>query len=671
MNSRGLVLAAAWTVAAWIALPGLSAQELQPDKPPSGAIAPTGATSDVLAEIERAKALITANWRETPLAVALAALAAKSGVNIVLDKGIDARVTRDFKNLPWRDVLNILLHDTECVLKEVSPSLYTVSKPPRVTMTFSKAPLDKAVEAIAKIAGLSIVISPNVSGQVSFSLTNVPWRDALESVVKTAGNFVVVEEANNVIRVIQRSDLQTQLEVRAIPLKFLRPPSYYRPMIETKYHRGALPDIKDAVAEFGLLKALKSLLSKDSRGAALGTIDYDLGTHTVIVKDTKPVLEEIEKMIRKLDVAPDQVLIEVRFISTRNSELAQMGISYARGNTQGLSMSTIPAPPEDLHSPGAFGDITQAPGVGATGWNTASPGGAPGKVSALPFGLGEVRNSADQWFLSAYDVSATLRLFQQDTQSTVLQAPQLVLLDNQEATIFVGETIRYAEISSQSDSTGNITVTVKEASNSPVKIGFQLLVIPTIIREINAVLMQVIPQNEVLSGSGARPNVAVDGFERFSVGTGVGGAGSAFIDLPRVQTSTVVTRMMLESGQTGILGGLVQDRDTRSLTKIPFFGDIPFLGWLFKDKTDTVVRENLIIFITPRIIKPTKESADRINSLTAARDDANRAAWEEVKSGETRNTLEQQLEERRRAEEAAFESIRKGDVPAAEPAAGK
>ncbi len=643
--------------------------ELTAQQPDAGGTA--GAPGDIVAEIERAKALITVNWKNEPLVEAVKLLTRKSGVDIVLDKGIDERVTRDFQNQPWRDVLEVILRDTECVSQELSPNLIRVTKPPRVTMTFSKAPLDKAVEAIAKIAGLSIVISPNVSGQVSFTLTNVPWRDALESVVKTAGPFVVVEEANNVIRVIQRSDLQTQLEIRHFKFKYLIPPDYYRPKIDTAYHIGKPDEIKDPVAAFGALNVLRSVLSKDLQGKPLGSLDYDKESQTVIVKDTKPVLGEIERLIRILDVPPDQVLIEIRFISTRNTELAQMGISYARGDNQGLSLSTIPAPPEDLHTPEP-GTSTTLPGIAGGRWvDDPTALTSRGKVTDLPFGLGSVRNAGQQWFLTAYDITATLRLFQQDTQSTVLQSPQIVLLDNQEATIFVGETIRFAEISSQSDSTGNVTVTVKEAGNSPVKIGFQLLVRPHIIREINSVMMQVIPQNEVLSGSGARPNVAVDGFERFQVGTGIGGVGTAFIDLPRVQTSTVITRMMLESGQTGILGGLVQDRDTRSVQKIPFLGDIPFLGWLFKDRSETVIRENLIIFITPRIIKGTKETADKIQAQVNQRTDANVAAWEEVKTGEPRKTLEQQLEERRRAQEAEFDKIRRGDVPeepAAEPA---
>lgn len=653
------VIAVLWLpMAAW-------AQD--PANPPNGQPVQNAGT-DILADIERGKALITVNWKNEPLSEALKLLSRKSGVDIILDKGIEAMVTRDFQNQSWHNVLEVLVRDTECVMIEKTPTWIQVGKPPRVTMTFSKAPLDKAVEAIAKIAGLSIVVSPNVTGQVSFSLTNIPWRDALESVVKTAGNFVVVEEANNVIRVILRSDLQTQLETRMFKLMYLRPPDYYRPKIITPYSTGGPKDIADPVAEFGILQALRGSLSTDAGGKALGSLTYDKGSHTIIVKDTKPALEQIARMIKQLDIPSDQVLIEVRFISTRNSELAQMGISYARGGTQGFSMSTIPAPPEKLYHGGEFGNVTQTPGIGATGWNTASPGGAPGKVTDFPFGIGNVRASGQQWFLTAYDVTATLRLFQQDTQSTVLQAPQIILLDNQEATIFVGETIRYAEIQSQSDSTGNVTVTVKEAANSPVKIGFQLLVIPHIIKDINSVVMQVIPQNEVLSGSGARPNVAVDGFERFSVGTGVGGAASAFIDLPRVQTSTVITRMMLESGQTGILGGLVQDRDTKTLQKIPFLGDIPILGWLFKDKAETVVRENLIIFITPRIIKGSKESAEKIQTQLDSRNDANLAAWEGSKNGEAQQTLEQQLEARRKAAEAEYEKIRKGDETPAEPA---
>jgi type II secretory pathway component GspD/PulD (secretin) len=122
--------------------------------------------------------------------------------------------------------------------------------------------------------------------------------------------------------------------------------------------------------------------------------------------------------------------------------------------------------------------------------------------------------------------------------------------------------------------------------------------------------MTVIPQARSLSGT---TDPEQPGFDLFTVGAGSAGSGS--ISLPRVASETVVTNMMLENGQTGIVGGLVQSQKSRTETKVPWLGDIPILGYLFKSSSDNENERGLLVFITPWIVGSSEKVEDQLKSL--------------------------------------------------------
>ena len=174
----------------------------------------------------------------------------------------------------------------------------------------------------------------------------------------------------------------------------------------------------------------------------------------------------------------------------------------------------------------------------------------------------------------------------------MVQAPKILALDNQEATIFVGESIRYARSTAAVNQNGGLEFSVQEDENSPVNVGFQLLVIPHVIPGENKIMLLVIPQQRALSGTTS----PVPGFERFTV------AGQE-IDLPRVASSTLVTQMLLRDKETAVIGGLLEDRKINGTDKIPVLGDLPILGALFRGKEESTDQQNLIITISPRILR--------------------------------------------------------------------
>jgi general secretion pathway protein D len=200
-------------------------------------------------------------------------------------------------------------------------------------------------------------------------------------------------------------------------------------------------------------------------------------------------------------------------------------------------------------------------------------------------------------------ITATLKMYQRDTRSDVIQAPKLIVLDGNEGTIFVGETIRYAEARSEQGQAGGLQLSVMEASGSPVEVGFQLLIIPHVIPGTNSMTMEIIPKETSLSGTGTSA-LAPAGFDVFTIGAS-GLAGS--IALPRTRSSTIVTTMLLESGQTAVIGGLTTDSDVKTVSRVPYISAIPILGELFKHRKKDRQRRSLLVFVTPTIVHSAQE----------------------------------------------------------------
>jgi type II secretory pathway component GspD/PulD (secretin) len=138
---------------------------------------------------------------------------------------------------------------------------------------------------------------------------------------------------------------------------------------------------------------------------------------------------------------------------------------------------------------------------------------------------------------------------------------------------------------------------IREAANSPVQTGFQLLLVPHIIRELNQVILNIIPQFDA-QAKGQGDNF---GFDTYT-------SGGQTILLPRISHKTVVTKLKLDSTQTAVIGGLVNETDSEEITKLPVLGDIPIVGWAFKTKTNVKTKSNLFIFLTVFVLDRAQES---------------------------------------------------------------
>lgn len=570
-----------------------------------------GAFSAASSQMSIPDARVSLRVESRQLAEVVQYLREQSGYNIVVLEGGDTNVSLDITDVAWRDALDLAAEMAGCTVEERTAGVLVVVRPPRVNFTFDNADIKQVIDTIAKLSGANIVIAPEVQGTLSLRLTNVPWRDALDVAVKTLG-FVVVEEQRGILRVVDPLSLQAQMESHSYQLRYARPPSRYLPKIDSEFVTttqktsqggGQSGGAIDYEKVFPVLAALKKASSPG------GDMEYMPPPHNVlIVRDTAQVHAQIQDMLALLDIEPAQVFIDVKFVSTSNRDLFNLGVDYGDlGPQVSYGGGQIP--------------ITFPFNLGSGGWDDliiANPLG-DGPFANPDFNAGDTLIPTTIFgALSFTQWTGALRLLQRDTTSEVIQAPKLVVLDGKEGTIFVGETVRYAQAKSEQGQAGGLALTVEEADNSPVETGFQLLVQPHVIPGTGKVDLLIIPKETTLTGTGD-PSVAPPGFDVFTVGAN-GDEGT--IALPRERSSTVVSSVLLESGQTAILGGLSTDLDTETISEVPFFSDIPLLGWFFQHKSRTRDRQMLWVFVTPTVVRSTQDQQRLIEREILRRRDA-------------------------------------------------
>lgn len=542
--------------------------------------------------------LLTLRLKDRLLRDVVETIRKKVGVNIIMDDGIEETVSIDISDVHWKTALSLVVEKADCVMIEKARSLIKIEKPPRVYFAFNNAPIQQVIDTIAKISGANIVVAPEVQGAISLRLRNIPWRDALDAASKTLG-YAVVEEDRGILRVVPRSNLREDVVARSFQLRYVRPDSTYQPIINSPYVRNIAAT--GAPGEFELVSALRRVLTPD-----LGTLEYFEKSNVIIVKDIKPVIDEIESIINQIDTEPAQIFIDVKFVTTANRDVIEYGVDVG-SDGWGISAGGGQIPIRFPFNLGAGGidDSLIASDSGTGPFATAASNSGGTTIPNVIFGA-----------LSFQQVTAALRLLKQDVHSEIVQAPKLVALDHQEATIFVGETIRYAQARAEQGQAGGLQLVVEEAPNSPVSVGFQLLVVPHIVPGTDKIIMDVIPQSDALSGTGSSA-LAPAGFDVFTVGSG---SGDGQIALPRVSSSTIATQVLLRSGQTAVLGGLMTDTLSDTVTQLPLLGDIPLLGWLFKHKNRNTTRTSLIVFVTPQLIRSPEEVDANVRAMMKQRE---------------------------------------------------
>jgi type IV pilus assembly protein PilQ len=538
---------------------------------------------------------------------------------VVAQEALNERVTLAVRNMGWRSALEEIARRCSCTVEDMADYL-RVEKPPRVSFSFEQAEISKVIRTIAALSGANIVADPeDVRGMVTVNLIDVPWKKALTSIVGSKG-YQVVEEPGNILRVVSASKLRAELETRVYQLKFLRPPPDYSPKLPSSQYvekTGTKP-VGDVDKTFNIITSLRKALEPE------GTLEYVSSSNSLVLKGTKPKLAQVEKMLNSLDREPLQIFVDMQFISTSNTDIFNVGIGPGTNGIEG-SMSLA-----------KMENVVRLPfNMGGGGWEEWVS-----TRQGVPFQGAEKNAVANPVFsggtLDFSTTSILLKLLKTDTKSRVVQTPKLFVLDNQEATIFVGESIRYAQTDAASSQSGGLAFSIKEADNSPVNVGFQLLLAPHVVPDTDKIIMTMVPQQNTLStGSPEHP-----GFDKFEVGTASAGQ---VIFLPHQFSSTLVTTLICQHGVTTVLGGLMTEDASETVTKVPWLGDIPFFGWLFKTESRGKSAKELMIFLTPWLVRDSSQQREALRSDLMKRDRGMDAEWRNLigeKQGESPATKE-------------------------------
>jgi general secretion pathway protein D len=383
-----------------------------------------------------------------------------------------------------------------------------------------------------------------------------------------ATNSLIITDSVHVIRKIEK--LVASLDVPA-------PPGKGRINVYPLRHANA-----EEIAK--VMQALVARLPVPAAGAAAApgpatilegavTITADKLTNTLIIIASPSDFETVRDVIQKLDIPRRQVYVEAAIIEMGLSKSRELGFEF-----QATNMDKLNDGGTSVVGGTNFGGITSAMTGNVSGFNGLALGAVKGTFTFR-----------GQEFLN---IGALLRALQSDSDVNVLSTPNILTSDNQKAEIMVGENVPFRTGQSQSAATGGTSI------------------LTTIERKDVGISLKITPQIT------SEDNVRLEIYQEIS--SVVASAAASSADGPTTSKRSANTTVVIKDRETMVIGGLIRDNLVQGENKVPFLGDIPLLGWLFKYKTTRVEKTNLMIFITPYIIKNEQDAAE----ITKKKNDA-------------------------------------------------
>lgn len=426
----------------------------------------------------------------------------------------------------------------------------------RVTLDFDDTDLRDIIKLLAAKSGLNIIYGPDVDGTLTLHLSNVPFDEAFRTVLAMSG-LTTTQIGDHVLRVLTpaalaKAQTSTGLVTRVFPLNYAK--------------------AANLVTELSAVRTAQGLT---------GTAQADATTNSVIITESPEGLTATERLIKAIDVKPQQVLIEAKLVEVGLNNSLNYGIQWDYTGTGGsniggqsgqnyvgttagpLAGTTLLTNPLTTSANTIPSVSNGGQGVGATGRGTGVNLPASTIFGALT--LGRVTNN--------YILNATLSAAASEGKVKVLSDPKIATLNNQAANINV--TTQSPYVTSNVASTGVQTQTVNYVTT-----GIQLSVTPTINAD-GRITLQISPNVSQPSATAAT-----------NAQTGAIG----------IDTRQATTTVLVNDGDTIVIGGLISDSVSDTISKIPVLGDIPLLGWLFKSKSVSRTRAELLIFVTPKIM---------------------------------------------------------------------
>jgi type IV pilus assembly protein PilQ len=422
-----------------------------------------------------------------------------------------------------------------------------------IDVDYQSASLRTVLRQLSEIGGINIVIDPSVPADatVDLRLTQVPWDQVMDVVLKSSG--LTYELQGPVLRVLTRGALTAELNAQA----------------QQKLASQQAPDLETLRVRLNYSPAaeVKDLLEQARIISDRGSVDFDERTNMLIIQDTPERLAEIRPLLNDLDRPEPQVEIEARIVQANRETARALGVQWGfngrmtpeLGNTTGLAF------PNSGTASGRVteqGPVTQRPNDPRSGeldtTGTAVNLPVPGASSAIGLSMGAING--------ALNLDIALSALEREGSLRIVSTPRVTTQNNRQAEVTLG-----FESPIQVVANNTVTVQFKPAA-------LRLIVTPQI-TAANTVIMRIELEN---------------GFPDFS---------RAVNGNPSISTQKAVTQVQVPDGMTTVIGGIVTSRESMTNDRTPGLSNIPLLGWLFRRSDNRNESQDLMIFLTPRIIR--------------------------------------------------------------------
>ena len=433
-----------------------------------------------------------------------------------------------------------------------------------LSMEFQDVEIRSVLDILAQFTDMNIVASDSVSGNITLRLINVPWDQALDIILKSKnldkrsnGNVILVAPATE-LAAQEAQELEAQQAVKSFaPLR-------------TEYIRlsyAIASAVEDLISEGSGARSTGSstIDSNTSLLSDRGTVTVDERTNTLIVKDTADSIENIRELIAKIDIPVRQVMIEARIVSASDTFSKEIGVSWGilsdgaatnRNVLIGGSQQTLwDLKDFDVETTTVNGQTVSYPSYDISRPDNLNVDlGVTNPAGQIAFGLLN---------LSGVTLDLELSALQADNRGEVISTPKILTADKQTAKVSSGTQIPYQEASAS----GATTTSFKEAALSLE----------------------------------ATPNITPDGKIGLQLNI-TNGTPTIINNTVAISQDAISTNVIVEDGQTVVLGGVFQNRISNEVEKVPFLGDLPYIGRAFRKDVRSNDKQELLIFVTPKLI---------------------------------------------------------------------
>lgn len=479
----------------------------------------------------------------------------------------------------------------------VSAFLAGAAEPGLSSLKFKDTEISTVLKAIEKKAGLegkkiTIVTTPEVFGLVTVDLENVDWKTAFKVILKMYdlgytqdGNILTVSTLTKIGDDQKKEDdalfASGGMKIEAFKLKHVEAADVAKMITPFLSEKGKV-SVMDVVNKQGWgFSASTSGQTSVGDGASSGNSGSSNQTQApqnttkmtrtkiLAVSDTPIVVRQVAKLIEEVDVAPKQVLIRAILLEVVQNKLFDLGLDFGTLDTKGTA-GDIFNKDYKLGAASRFSETPSAFKPFETGMTSANSG--------LKFGFSKMQGT---------QFEVTLHALQEDKNTNTLSTPTILTLDGREATILVGQQYPIVDTTSST----NVNNTVGGSLNYYQNIGIQLRVVP-----------QIVGDNEDRVNLIVHPTVSNKN-ETVKVKGGADGLAT-IAEYPIIDTREAETQMVIDDGDTVVMGGLLSDAKTKELAGVPFLSDIPLLGKIFDRLTKNGEKKDLVIFLTVKIVRP-------------------------------------------------------------------